>query len=702
MQINFFTFSPVQQVVELALYTEKHNDIHPELEYADECPELWQQHSELADVKSLFYSHTNPAECKGTQYTVQINLNNQKQRRIAKHIIRQQLYNHFRQTQIATFDKIDNVEVWVKKEQQTITNCTEYLRFSLIPQYAVFSKSWELVISFNGISTVYNKPLSELDLQTDCFKVVVGGEVVKYKNLTLNQKQQINNAFPKINRELMTELHINEKRFLNKDKYTTTYNHINNFVRQHLLTSEFQALFTLSGEMFNVPEERIGQVAKGANLLQFKDGKTGIDPYSCVFGSKSMDALGIYQPSPKPQVKFFFIAQKSDVDVCSSLYNIFSKGYKPYVDTVTGEQKFLFPPLATCIKQMFNTERNSSIYYPNLQNALSEIKSQLNNKPLDPQTQYVAIYVSPIPRDAVNGPYYSLYYQIKELLLEKRITSQVIYKDRPNNQYFNFHLPNIATAILAKIGGIPWQLNSHTANKDLVIGVGAFLSEKVGERYVGSAFSFNPNGLFKNFDCCKANDLESIVAGIRKAIGHFVVDSETNPQRLIIHYYKTMSKREARPITQMLNTLGLNIPVLIVTINNTETSDIVMFDEKQQGYMPLSGTVLKIRNDDFLLCNNSRYKENEKCDMLFPVRIRLSKINNQTGSDIPMSDAFELLNQVYQFSRMYWKSVKIYWKSVKQQNLPITIKYPEMVAEIVPHFSDAELPQFGKNNLWFL
>lgn len=695
MVINYFTFSPVQPMIELTLYTKKHPDTHPELVYADECPQLWQQHSELADVKSLFYSLTNPDECKGKQYTAQINLNHQKQRRIAKHIINQQLYNYFRQTQIATFDKIDNVEVWVKKEQQSTTGCTEYLRFSLIPQYAIFSEGWELVVAFNGISTVYNKPLSALDLQTDRFKVVVGGEVVKYKNLTPNQKQQIDKAFPKINRELVSELHITEERFHNTEKYTTTYNHINNFVRQHLLTCEFQALFCLSGEMFNVPEERIGQVAKGANLLQFKNGKTGIDPYSCVFGSRPMDDFGIYQPSPKPQVKFFFIAQKSDVSVCQSLYSIFTQGYKPMVDTSTGEQRYVFPPLATCIKQPFSTDPNGSIYFSDLQNALSEIKTQLANKPLDPQTQYVAIYISPISRDAVNSTYYGLYFQIKELLLEKKITSQVIYKDRPNNQYFNYYLPNIATAILAKIGGIPWQLNSHTANKDLVIGVGAFLSEKVGERYVGSAFSFNPNGLFKNFDCCKANDLESIVAGIRKAIGHFVVDSETNPQRLIIHYYKTMSKREARPITQMLNTLGLEIPVLIVTINKTETSDIVMFDEKQQGYMPLSGTVLKIRNDDFLLYNNSRYKENEKRDMLFPVRIRLSKIDKRKGSDIPMSDAFELLNQVYQFSRMYWKSVK-------QQNLPITIKYPEMVAEIVPHFSEAELPQFGKNNLCFL
>lgn len=692
MQINFFTFTPKQQVVELTLYTEKDKDSHPEMVYADECPELWRNNSELSEVKRLFYSLINPNECKGTSYTVQIDLN--KQRRIAKHIISQRLYNYFRETQIATFDKVDNVEVWIKKEQQQTPKVTEYFRFSLIPQFATFTHGWELVVSFNGISSVYNTPLSELDLHTDHFKVVVGGEVVKYKELTPNQKQQIDKAFPKINKELVSELNITEKHYRNTDKYTNTYTHISNFVKQHLLSDKIRALFVLNGNMLNVSQDCIGQIAKGANLLQFKDGKTGIDPYSCVFGSRYMNALGIYQPTKKPQVKFFFIAQKSDVEVCKSLYNTFTKGYKPWIDTETGEQKYVFPPLALSIKQPFSTDTKGSIYFSSLQNALSEIKAQLANKTLDQQTQYVALYISPISRDTVNSPYHNLYFQIKELLLEKKITSQVIYKDRPNNQSFKYHLPNIATAILAKIGGIPWQLNSHSANKDLVVGVGAFLSEKVGERYVGSAFSFNSNGLFKNFDCCKANDLESIVAGIRKAIGHFIVDSETYPQRLIIHYYKTMSKREANPITQMLTTLGLNIPVLIVTINKTETSDIVMFDESQQGYMPLSGTVLKIHNNDFLLYNNSRYKGNENCDMLFPVRIRLSKIDKHSN-EIPTSDAFELLNQVYQFSRMYWKSVK-------QQNLPVTIKYPEMVAEIVPHFSEAELPQFGKNNLWFL
>jgi hypothetical protein len=55
----------------------------------------------------------------------------------------------------------------------------------------------------------------------------------------------------------------------------------------------------------------------------------------------------------------------------------------------------------------------------------------------------------------------------------------------------------------------------------------------------------------------------------------------------------------------------------------------------------------------------------------------------------------QLIDQVNEFSRLYWKSVS-------QQNLPVTIKYPEMVAEIFPYFTGNEIPPFGKDNLWFL
>ena len=33
------------------------------------------------------------------------------------------------------------------------------------------------------------------------------------------------------------------------------------------------------------------------------------------------------------------------------------------------------------------------------------------------------------------------------------------------------------------------------------------------------------------------------------------------------------------------------------------------------------------------------------------------------------------------------------------QNLPVTIKYPEIVAQIAPHFSSPNIPNFRKDNL---
>ena len=84
--------------------------------------------------------------------------------------------------------------------------------------------------------------------------------------------------------------------------------------------------------------------------------------------------------------------------------------------------------------------------------------------------------------------------------------------------------------------------------------------------------------------------------------------------------------------------------------------------------------------------NNGRYQYLHKT--LFPNEIDtlFSDLNKVIRKQI---------NKVYQFSR-------IYWKSVRQQNLPVTIKYPEMIAKIAPHFDGDDIPEFGKDNLWFL
>ena len=96
-----------------------------------------------------------------------------------------------------------------------------------------------------------------------------------------------------------------------------------------------------------------------------------------------------------------------------------------------------------------------------------------------------------------------------------------------------------------------------------------------------------------------------------------------------------------------------------------------------------------------MLCNNTRYEDgNFKSMDGFPFPIKLTIACPNRKDELPTTVVKELIDQVYQFSR-------IYWKSVKQQGLPVTIKYPEMIAEIMPHFNDPKV-YIDNKCLWFL
>jgi hypothetical protein len=692
MQFNLLSFKLPTETVTINLYSEKVEETHPNIVFRDELPALWEENTDtLSECKFLYCSFTNEqAECKGNKYTAEINLTNTP--RFALNYIRHLIYTHFRgRVPAVSYNFVDGVEIWLKATQTKET--TQFHKFTLNPQHARITDGFELLVTYDGISTVYNTPVSQLsEIQPELFSLVIaGGELAKYKKLTTEQKAQIDSIYPVLSHSLARALNLPERRELNPNKYISTHNQITAFCNNYLFVADFGQVLNIDKSGFiQVSGQKIFKTSYGSNTLLFSGNRTDIAPFN---GLKN----GPYQAPavPNNNVRFFFIFHKNDTAHATALFNIFTKGLT-YTDRNTGVEKTSFPNLAEYIKQPFYTDKNGSITFQNLDTAVQEVRQSLAQKQFIDGCTYVAIYISPIKKDDTTNPHHSIYFQIKETLLDKGITSQAIYKERHNDQYFSFHLPNIAIALLAKLGGIPWRLQD-TSKDDLIVGVGAFRSYSIGKKYVGSAFCFRKDGVFQNFDCYRDNDLSKLVAGIRKALMHYVVEHET-AERLIIHYYKTMSKKEAQPIIDMLYRLGLNIPVIVVTINKTETQDIVAFDTESTDLMPTSGTVVRVGGNQFLLYNSAKYDETfaagkGKKDYPFPIKVKITTADKSCQFDNALFA--ELLDQVYKFSRMYWKSVK-------QQNLPITIKYPEMVAEIVPHFSDAELPPFGKTNLWFL
>ena len=158
-----------------------------------------------------------------------------------------------------------------------------------------------------------------------------------------------------------------------------------------------------------------------------------------------------------------------------------------------------------------------------------------------------------------------------------------------------------------------------------------------------------------------------------------------------------MSENEVEEIEKALYEINADIPLFVVTINKTESEDFVLFDDAFAEKMPYSGRFVNLGNHTYLLCNNTRYEDNYSSNIEgfpFPVKLKIKCPSDEYL--LNQNTVTGLIEQVYQFSR-------IYWKSVRQQNLPVTIKYPEMVAQIAPHFTGGIIPpNIGKDNLWFL
>lgn len=463
----------------------------------------------------------------------------------------------------------------------------------------------------------------------------------------------------------------------------------------------------LSSVFTPVTESQLGQVDAAKRLLCFGG------QYK---SNRPQDGIN-YGPArccPNVEVRLIAIYHEEDKDYANHLLGYFRNGN--YQDQDEAKRKRLMRYIGTSVNY---AEKSLHISFKNAENPFPEIQESLMEpeySSLDSNVRYVGIYLSPIHKYTRNTIARECYFKVKELFLKQGIMTQcinardminAINSDKDSRfKNFIYTLQNMGVAICAKTGGSPWLLDEKL-RKELIIGIGAFRTDN--EKFIGAAFSFENTGVLSNYDYFRPSEFKELVGAIKMAIIRYT-SINNRPERLIIHYYKKLSMRnEASQIMDMLASLDLDIPVYVVSINKTESEDLVLFDSQStysdkygthQSLMPLSGTwanLGRVREGyRYLLCNNTRYEDNSfraTDGFPFPVKLTLCSFGGNS-TDIDMPTVEQLIGQVYQFSR-------IYWRSVRQQGLPVTIKYPEMIAEIMPHFdSQAVYPE--KECLWFI
>ena len=187
------------------------------------------------------------------------------------------------------------------------------------------------------------------------------------------------------------------------------------------------------------------------------------------------------------------------------------------------------------------------------------------------------------------------------------ITSQVIYRNNIGNSSFKWFIPNIAAALVGKMGGMAWGVKSLVKGNDMIVGIGASKQRGIKKPYLGSAFCFDKEGCFRNFNSCRADDTETLQSDLKKSIWNFCEDYG-KPDRLIIHYYKKKLKREeSEQIENMLRQCDIDCPIFVVNVVTASNEDLIAFDTSQYDKMPMSGTYIHLRNNEYLLYNNERY-----------------------------------------------------------------------------------------------
>lgn len=147
-------------------------------------------------------------------------------------------------------------------------------------------------------------------------------------------------------------------------------------------------------------------------------------------------------------------------------------------------------------------------------------------------------------------------------------------------------------------------------------------------------------------DCWQEMREWAFVGSLYKAIESYKAKNK-GIERIVIHYYKELNKKEFRQIEQLIDRFDLSIPVIVVRIASTFNAKELVVDLDHAYHLPLNGTYYHLQYCDYLLYINEREED-------------------------------------------------------MQPQLPVTLAYPQYLSRIFPQFEAEILQGIGRTSLWFL
>ena len=282
-----------------------------------------------------------------------------------------------------------------------------------------------------------------------------------------------------------------------------------------------------------------------------------------------------------------------------------------------------------------------------------------------------------------------------------------------NDKTLGYSLNNMALATYAKMGGVPWLLQSiPTVAHELVIGIGsAYISDDKNNsrnnRVMGIMTVFNGSGQYIFTRKSNAVSPEGYKEELANVLEHTINKIKTSMSwvegdtiRIIFHsMVKEFNKNEIEAVQDVIEKFKkYNIEYSFVKLSKEhlwETFDTNREFENKGCLAPTRGQYFKVSDYEMLICLIGG-KELKKMSDGHPQCISVSIHKDSTFKDIKY-----LSNQIFNFSAHSWRSYFV-------SPLPVTIIYSNLIAYSLGWLN--QLPKWDNNCLfhrtgsakWFL
>jgi hypothetical protein len=291
------------------------------------------------------------------------------------------------------------------------------------------------------------------------------------------------------------------------------------------------------------------------------------------------------------------------------------------------------------------------------------------------------------------------YYIAKAAFARLGIPTQMVTSDLvENDEQFSWSVGNIALALFAKLGGVPWLIEVPDGDDDLIIGVGrADIPRGDGvERLFGYAMSFASNGYYEQVWAFKpAVTEDEYEQRLREAVAKSLEESyekmDQAPRRLVLHLGSKTGAREIRAIEAAMKDTGKQASTAFLRLDDSSIYDLA--DGLAETMAPPKGLAVRLGERRLLL-------QAEGATALGPpdgpILVELNK-----KSTVGPEALDELAAQAFRLSHASWRGFNA-------RSKPVTLAYGEFLAQLAGFLEDVDLwdGQLLHNELrnrpWFL